>query len=408
MTKLIDYTITDGLGNIIDKRVDFRINKISDVVPEISDFLLSDQSAVHKTLCNGNVLHVTRSSTSSGCDFQDDLILNLIELKKIGNENVRRCNFTKALEIYIEGIQIIDEKLQRRSERDLTEIIIPFHLNRAFCCIKLGEWSQVISACNFVLSVDPKNSKALYRRAMARLENREFYDARRDLKNLLKMEPTNSDAIGLMRRLNSEDSRIAVSISSAGTDLNAALSKTCMFEEQQVGSPIASMEIQIDGQYIGTLRFRLHASRVPETVKNFNLLLYKYIGCRVFKAIKNQFFQTGDYEYNDGSGGDCAEQVSDKTIGNRRFFKDEDLSVHADGIPGLIGMASYGKDLNCSQFFVTLPPGQNSIGSTHVIFGHLLSGWDVLDRINDVANSARSDWRPLKEIRLRSVRIDSE
>jgi tetratricopeptide (TPR) repeat protein len=58
-----------------------------------------------------------------------------------------------------------------------------------------------LSDCTEALLRDPKLVKALYRRALA-LEKLNFYGrAQNDLKNLLKLDPKNSEAVEMLKRL---------------------------------------------------------------------------------------------------------------------------------------------------------------------------------------------------------------
>jgi len=61
------------------------------------------------------------------------------------------------------------------------------------------------------------------------------------------------------------------------------------------------------------------------------------------------------------------------------FFEDEDLSIEHDR-RGLISMANIGRNTNGSQFFISFAPIPHLNGK-HVVFGHLVQGLQVLDKI---------------------------
>lgn len=65
-------------------------------------------------------------------------------------------------------------------------------------------------------------------------------------------------------------------------------------------------------------------------------------------------------------------------------FDDENLDWREMDAAGLVCSANRGKDTNGSQFFLTLEPCPHLNGK-HTIFGHLVSGEDVLSRISKVA-----------------------
>lgn len=70
------------------------------------------------------------------------------------------------------------------------------YMNLALCYSKLGEQDHCIRACDDALALDPRKVKALYRRAMARLDGKSCEpenerSALQDLSLALELEPTN-------------------------------------------------------------------------------------------------------------------------------------------------------------------------------------------------------------------------
>lgn len=54
-----------------------------------------------------------------------------------------------------------------------------------------------------------------------------------------------------------------------------------------------------------------------------------------------------------------------------RFFDDEIVPHLRHKAKGLVGMASAGKDLNASQFYITLAPDLDSLDGKHTIIGQV-------------------------------------
>jgi len=71
---------------------------------------------------------------------------------------------------------------------------ITCHLNLAQSAIKMGEWNIAKVACEYVLSVDAANVKALFRIAKAQEGEGQPKSASASLTRLLKVEPNNADA----------------------------------------------------------------------------------------------------------------------------------------------------------------------------------------------------------------------
>lgn len=84
--------------------------------------------------------------------------------------------------------------------------------------------------------------------------------------------------------------------------------------------------------------------------------------------------QGGDITAGDGTGG-----VS--IFGPE--FDDENLDWRSLDAPGLLCMANRGPDTNNSQFFITLADSSHLNGK-HTVFGHLISGQQVLDAMTKV------------------------
>jgi peptidyl-prolyl cis-trans isomerase-like 4 len=56
-----------------------------------------------------------------------------------------------------------------------------------------------------------------------------------------------------------------------------------------------------------------------------------------------------------------------------------------------------------SQFFVTLGDNIDYLDGKHAVFGHVVEGFETLDKLNDVFTD--QDGRPFKDVRIRHVVI---
>lgn len=117
----------------------------------------------------------------------------------------------------------------------------------------------------------------------------------------------------------------------------------------------------------GNLVLELFASDVPMTVNNFVFLAREgfYDGL-TFHRVVPDFVVQGGYPIGDGTGGP-----------GYRF--DDEITEHTH-VAGALSMANSGPNTNGSQFFITYTP-QHHLDGHHSVFGQLVEGMDVLERI---------------------------
>jgi cyclophilin family peptidyl-prolyl cis-trans isomerase/HEAT repeat protein len=117
----------------------------------------------------------------------------------------------------------------------------------------------------------------------------------------------------------------------------------------------------------GNVVLELYAYQAPLTVENFLRLADRryFDGGRWHRVVPNFVVQDGDPR-GDGSGGPGT--VIRDEINRRRYDH------------GALGMALSGPDTGGSQFFITLSP-QPHLDGGYTVFGHVVTGWNVLDLI---------------------------
>jgi cyclophilin family peptidyl-prolyl cis-trans isomerase len=145
----------------------------------------------------------------------------------------------------------------------------------------------------------------------------------------------------------------------------------------QVLDPTLDYRVIIDTT-AGRLVADLFETQLPDTVNVFVFLaLHRYYQGVPFHRVIDEFMaQTGD-PTGTGSGGPGF------------TFADEIVPEVKHDRPGLLSMANSGPDSNGSQFFVTFGAAPWLDGQ-HAIFGELIAGHDVLDRLTRVDPSAPS------------------
>jgi peptidyl-prolyl cis-trans isomerase A (cyclophilin A) len=157
----------------------------------------------------------------------------------------------------------------------------------------------------------------------------------------------------------------------------------------------------------GTFKVRLFDQDVPNTVANFVGLAEGskeftdpktgqkakrpfYNGLVFHRVIEGFMIQGGD-PLGTGTGGPGYK------------FADEFSPKLRHSKPGLLSMANAGPNTNGSQFFITLA-ATPWLDNKHSIFGEVVEGMDVVQKIGTTATSKPSD-RPLKAVTIQTVKI---
>ncbi|CAN8072725.1 unnamed protein product [Agarophyton chilense] len=149
-------------------------------------------------------------------------------------------------------------------------------------------------------------------------------------------------------------------------------------------------DMSVGGKPAGRMVFALFGDAVPRTAKNFKHLAlhtegYGYKESIFHRIIPGFMAQGGDFENKDGTGG--------KSIYGAKF-DDENFSLKHVG-RGVLSMANAGPNTNGAQFFITFKDTP-WLDGRHVVFGKLISGDDVLSRLESMRMGPMD--RPKEEV----------
>ena len=165
---------------------------------------------------------------------------------------------------------------------------------------------------------------------------------------------------------------------------------------------IANRQVQMDVKDFGKITLEFYDKDAPKTVENFLRLTDSgYYDCLTFHRVAKGFVIQGGDPNGNGTGGQSA-------FGQP--FADElnpaTASYKAGYLHGVLAMANSGPNTNGSQFFIML--ADNQLPNNYTIFGKVVSGLDVVDKIGQVDINPQmgpTDGSPVKPVVMQSVKI---
>lgn len=161
---------------------------------------------------------------------------------------------------------------------------------------------------------------------------------------------------------------------------------------------------------MGDIKIKMFPAEAPKTVENFIGLAKKgkYNNTIFHRIIDGFMIQGGDYENFNGTGG--------ASLWGKDF--EDEPSPKLSNVRGTISMANRGQNTNGSQFFINQKDNINLDGyangklkncahpmvSCHTVFGQVVEGIDVVDKIA----KSKKDYndKPLKDIKIKSITVE--
>ncbi|HET6917006.1 MAG TPA: peptidylprolyl isomerase, partial [Acidimicrobiales bacterium] len=127
----------------------------------------------------------------------------------------------------------------------------------------------------------------------------------------------------------------------------------------------------------GSFVVQLLPKYAPLTVNNFVFLAgyHFYDGIVFHRVIPGFMDQVGDPTATGSSGPGYS-------------FADELPSSNTAYDPGAMAMANSGPNTNGSQFFIVVPGGGSGLSPSYSVFGQVMSGMDVVEKINSDGSQA--------------------
>jgi len=139
----------------------------------------------------------------------------------------------------------------------------------------------------------------------------------------------------------------------------------------------------------GSIEIKLMPLVAPKTCENFIGLVKKgYYDEVIFHRVIKRFMVQGGDPTGTGRGG--------TSIWGTPFEDELDSNIKFDK-PGVLAMANSGPNTNRSQFFITTAKTP-WLNMHHTIFGEVISGYDVVEKIEEVATNSSN--KPLSEQKI--------
>ena len=148
---------------------------------------------------------------------------------------------------------------------------------------------------------------------------------------------------------------------------------------------------------LGKIKVKFYNTDSPKTVNNFLKLSAEkfYDGTKFHRVIKGFMIQGGDPNSKDD------DWSNDGTGGPGYSFQDE-FNAHKL-VKGSLAMANSGPNTNGSQFFIVTAPSTPWLDGKHTNFGEVVSGMDVVDKIENV--KVNQNDHPTEDVVIQSIEL---
>lgn len=161
---------------------------------------------------------------------------------------------------------------------------------------------------------------------------------------------------------------------------------------------IKNRQVEMDIKNFGKITLEFYDQDAPKTVENFlRLTNAGFYNCLTFHRVIKGFMIQGGDPTGTGMGGISAfgKEFADEIKPTSALYK-------AGYKKGLLAMANKGPNTNSSQFFIL--QADYPLKSDYTIFGKVISGQEVVDKIVETNTNPQND-APINPVIIESVKI---
>mmetsp|Transcript_121693 Transcript_121693/g.306138 ORF Transcript_121693/g.306138 Transcript_121693/m.306138 type:complete len:568 (+) Transcript_121693:30-1733(+) len=265
-------------------------------------------------------------------------------------------------------------------------------LNLAQCELRSDRLHEAALHASKALSLDPSNSKAVYRRGLAHMGIGLLKQAREDLMAAARREPRSSE---VRAQLQACQKRLQASEQQDRSAFEGMFHRGSLYGEKVEAPCVRNLDrlaqvflrFEVEGRGLageGRVEFALYEDTAPKAAESFRLLCQGtsagsaeavpsrcYRGSLVHRLVKGSVLQGG--HLGPSSGEEHGRSIARAAFGHEPFGGRHDRR-------GFLSLAKHGEEVYGSQFLITLAAAPHFDGD-YVIIGEVIAGWDALGAI---------------------------
>jgi len=119
----------------------------------------------------------------------DEKLVKAKKEKDDGNEHFKKGDLAKAIYYYHRALLCVNGLVGKELEKERNDMIVQCSNNLAACLLKQEKYEKVVTYCDKVLKIEPRNEKALFRRGKSHMMLNDVERAEADLKKALELNP---------------------------------------------------------------------------------------------------------------------------------------------------------------------------------------------------------------------------